>query len=180
MNPPSDRDPFLTCHVGRRKISLSTQQNATPDLIGCSKSRSATTEQPPSQNTYTLRIPSSRQGRASTTWVSGASPGASRRAGVGGVSLRRETVPAQWAGPGWTQATDLLSSAFPLCLRPSSCHVTPRFRACAAPLPVFPGSGGWSGRRVRSGGGGGRGVRTWGPGPAEGRGSYLFFSQRGR
>ena len=68
-NEPSQRPGPLTCHVGRRKISLSTQQNTTPDLTACSKSRPATIKHLASQNAYKIRKVPCRQGRARTTWV---------------------------------------------------------------------------------------------------------------
>lgn len=129
------------------------------------------------KHVHTLRILSSRRGRAPTTWVTGFSPSDHRGAGAEGVSLRRGAVPAQWAGLGRTQASDRLSFTFPLCLRPSSRHVMPRFRACASPLKVFPGLGGWSGRRV--------GGRRWrrprsanvGAWPCGGQGKLSFLPE---
>ncbi|KAF6131137.1 hypothetical protein HJG60_008022 [Phyllostomus discolor] len=118
-NEPSQRPGFLTCHVGRRKISLSTQQHTTPDLTGFSNSSSTTTEQPPSQNTHTIRILSSLQGRASTTWVIRVSDGGLQGEGVGGVSQRKEAVPGQWAGLERTRAraSSLLLFAFTFALQ---------------------------------------------------------------
>lgn len=133
-NEPSQRPGPLTCHVGRRKISLSTQQNITPDLTACSKSRPATIKHLASQNAYKIRKVPCRQGRARTTWVVEASRRHQPKAGVGGVFLRGRVEPTQWAGLGRTRATSLLLPTFPLCLRPSSRHVTPRSRACASQL----------------------------------------------
>ena len=97
-NEPSQRPGPLTCHVGRRKISLSTQQNITPDLTACSKSRPATIKHLASQNAYKIRKVPCRQGRARTTWVVEASRRHQPKAGVGGVFLRGRVEPTQWAG----------------------------------------------------------------------------------
>lgn len=133
-NEPSQRPGPLTCQVGRRTISLSTQQNTTPDLTACSKSRPATIKHLASQNAYTIRKVSCRQGRARTTWVVGASRRHQPKAGVGGVFLRGRAEPSQWAGLRRTWATSRLSPTLLVCLRPSSRHVMPRRRACASQL----------------------------------------------
>lgn len=176
-NEPSQGPGFLTCHVGRRKISLSTQQNTTPDLTGCSKFSSTTTEQSASQNTHSTPILSSLQGRASTTWVIRVRDSVPKEEGVGACPWGRRRYLTSGQGlrvPG--QGLPVFCSLpLPSPFEPPRNATYWRVRISTARVSGLrglerPPSRRWWWRRPPS-----VKCRIEGSVPAEGRGSYSFF-----
>lgn len=98
-----------------------------------------------------MRNCSSRQGPASTTWVFEASGSDTRREGAGGVSLRREAVPRSGRGlcrPGLPPPRRCFPP-LPSPFEPPRNATSPTHAHLECWPRLFPGSGGWSGRKSR-------------------------------